>query len=384
MIQINGKYFPSGWEELSTEQWLGVVDSMLEFGSRKCDFTTFQIRLVESIVGKLPHDPSNAVLCENFFRLTELFSWPYVYTYKDERYDRLSDRTKELLRHHLPSQLDQGDPEVRIASSFEARVDFDLCFAAQLLPCLPSDPGMRGYRFSCRGTLASTSITARQYVSAMSLLEALSPDAEYQDEILSSLLCVLYYSAIFPFQRYAPNYLEVTLGVDNATASQLFSFFPILAMCLTPLLGIFLDRKGKGATMLMLGAVIMIVCHLSFAFVLPIYPYPHKWLAVTLIAVLGVSFSLVPAALWPSVPKIIDEKILGSAYCLIFWVQNIGLCLVPLLIGKVLQSTGGYLAPMIIFSSFGILAFIFSFLLKSEDRRKGYGLELPNVVKKDE
>lgn len=192
MIQINGKYFPSGWEELSPEQWLGVVDSMLEFGSRKCDFTTFQIRLVESIVGKLPHDPSNAVLCENFFRLTELFSWPYVYTYKDERYDRLSDRTKELLRYHLPSQLDQGDPEVRIASSFEARVDFDLCFAAQLLPCLPSDPGMRGYRFSCRGTLASTSITARQYVSAMSLLEALSPDAEYQDEILSSLLCVLY------------------------------------------------------------------------------------------------------------------------------------------------------------------------------------------------
>ena len=134
--------------------------------------------------------------------------------------------------------------------------------------------------------------------------------------------------------------------------------------------------------MLMLGAIIMIVCHLSFAFILPVYP--HKWLAVTLIAILGVSFSLVPAALWPSVPKIIDEKILGSAYCLIFWVQNIGLCLVPLLIGKVLQSTGGYLAPMTIFSSFGILAFIFSFLLKAEDRRKGYGLELPNVVKKEE
>ena len=99
---------------------------------------------------------------------------------------------------------------------------------------------------------------------------------------------------------------------------------------------------------------------------------------------LGVSFSLVPAALWPSVPKIIDEKILGSAYCLIFWVQNIGLCLVPLLIGKVLQATGGYLAPMIIFSSFGILAFILSFLLKAEDRRKKYGLELPNVAKKEE
>ena len=198
---------------------------------------------------------------------------------------------------------------------------------------------------------------------------------------LVALLCVLYYSAIFPFQRYAPNFLEVTLNVDAATASQLFSCFPILAMCLTPLLGLLLDYKGKGASMLMIGAVIMIVCHLSFAFLLPVFP--HKWFALLLIVVLGVSFSLVPAALWPSVPKVIDEKVLGSAYCLIFWVQNIGLCLVPLLIGVVLNSTGGYLMPMIIFSSFGILAFIFSLLLKIEDRRKGFGLELPNIRKEE-
>ena len=169
----------------------------------------------------------------------------------------------------------------------------------------------------------------------------------------------------------------MTLGVDAATASRLFSCFPILAMCLTPLLGIFLDHKGKGASMLMLGAVIMIVCHLCFAFVLP--AFPKQWFAVLLVVVLGVSFSLVPAALWPSVPKIIDEKILGSAYCLIFWVQNIGLCLVPLLIGSVLNSTGGYLVPMIIFSSFGVLAFVFSILLKAEDRKQGFGLELPNI-----
>ena len=194
-----------------------------------------------------------------------------------------------------------------------------------------------------------------------------------------ALLCVLYYSAIFPFQRYAPNYLEVTLNVDAATASQLFSCFPILAMVLTPFLGAFLDFKGKGASMLMAGAIIMIVCHLSFAFVLP--AFPSKGLAMLLIVVLGVSFSLVPAALWPSVPKIIDEKILGSAYCLIFWVQNIGLCLVPLLIGIVLQKTGGYVMPMIIFSTFGILAFILTFLLKIEDKRKGYRLEEPNVKK---
>lgn len=230
----------------------------------------------------------------------------------------------------------------------------------------------------------------RQLVAAGLATEEKSPEDEFHISDLGkiftskmfwlvALLCVLYYSAIFPFQRYAPNYLEVTLGVDAATASQLFSCFPILAMCLTPALGIFLDYKGKGASMLMLGAIIMIVCHLCFAFVLP--AFPHKWLAVLLIVVLGVSFSLVPAALWPSVPKIIDEKILGSAYCLIFWVQNIGLCLVPLLIGTVLKSTGGYLVPMIIFSSFGVLAFIFSLLLKIEDKTKGFGLERPNIQK---
>jgi len=194
-----------------------------------------------------------------------------------------------------------------------------------------------------------------------------------------ALLCVLYYSAIFPFQRYATNFLEETLNIEAASAAKMFSCFPILAMCLTPLLGIILDRKGKGASMLMIGSVIMIVCHLSFAFILP--AFPQKWFALTLIVVLGVSFSLVPAALWPSVPKIIDEKILGSAYCLIFWVQNIGLCLVPMLIGSLRQSTGSYLVPMIVFSSFGVLAFIFSLLLKAEDRKKGYGLELPNIKK---
>ena len=122
MIRINGKEFPSQWEELSPQQWLGVVDAMLEFGAGRCDFNAFQFRIVEAMVGKLPQDPGNAVLCENVFRLSEVFSWPYVYSYRDQRYEHLSDRMKELLRHHLPSQLDQSDPEVRVASSFEAQV----------------------------------------------------------------------------------------------------------------------------------------------------------------------------------------------------------------------------------------------------------------------
>ena len=192
---------------------------------------------------------------------------------------------------------------------------------------------------------------------------------------LVALLCVLYYSAIFPFQRYAPDFLDKTLGIDNG--AQLFSCFPILAMVLTPVLGAFIDRKGKAASMLMVGSLIMIACHLSFAFLLPMFP--SKVFAVAIIAILGVSFSLVPAALWPSVPKIIDERILGSAYCVIFWIQNWGLLLVPVVIGKVLDATGGYTLPMVIFSSFGVFALFFGLWLKREDKKKGYGLELPNI-----
>nr|MBR2111249.1 MFS transporter [Alistipes sp.] len=194
---------------------------------------------------------------------------------------------------------------------------------------------------------------------------------------LVALLCVLYYSAIFPFQRYAPDFLDKTLDITNG--AQLFSCFPILAMVLTPFLGGFIDRVGKAASMLMVGSLIMIACHLSFAFLLP--AFPSKVLAVAIIAILGVSFSLVPAALWPSVPKIIDERILGSAYCIIFWIQNIGLFAVPKLIGEVLDATGGYTIPMVIFSSFGVFALFFGLWLKREDKKHNYGLELPNIKK---
>ena len=195
---------------------------------------------------------------------------------------------------------------------------------------------------------------------------------------LVALMCVLYYSAIFPFQKFAPDFLAKTIpGVDSETGAQLFSCFPILAMCLTPFLGGFIDRKGKAASMLMVGSIIMIACHLCFAFLLP--AFPSEELAVAIIAILGVSFSLVPAALWPSVPKIIDERILGSAYCVIFWIQNIGLLLVPIIIGAVNDATGSYVLPMVIFSSFGVAALFIGMLLKREDTKKGYGLELPNI-----
>lgn len=201
-----------------------------------------------------------------------------------------------------------------------------------------------------------------------------------------ALLCVLYYSAIFPFQRYATNMLQCTLHMDAQSAADIFRWFPIGAAALTPVLGYYLDRKGKGATMLILGALLMIACHLTFALVLP--AYPMTWVALTAIIVLGVSFSLVPAALWPSVPKIMDARFLGSAYSLIFWVQNIGLALFPILIGWVIQEVNpgvndpmkyNYTVPMLMFASLGVLALIFGIWLKRLNAKHHYGLEDPNI-----
>lgn len=214
-----------------------------------------------------------------------------------------------------------------------------------------------------------------------------------------ALLCVLYYSAIFPFQRYGANMLQCNIGNMSAQeASNIFRWFPIGAAAITPFLGNYLDRKGKGATMLIFGALLLIICHLVFAFVLP--ATHSKLIAYTTIVILGISFALVPAALWPSVPKIMDPRYLGSAYSLIFWVQNVGLCFVPMLIGSVLQSSNAnnpaviaakaanaefipynYTLPLIIFASFGVLALIIALYLKIMDKKKNLGLEEPNIKK---
>ena len=203
---------------------------------------------------------------------------------------------------------------------------------------------------------------------------------------LIAMLCVLYYSAIFPFQRYATNMLQCNLGMGEQQAADIFRWFPIGAAALTPVLGYCLDRFGKGASMLIGGALLMIICHLTFALVLP--AYPKTWLAFTAIIVLGISFSLVPASLWPSVPKIMEARYLGSAYSLIFWVQNIGLALFPILIGKVLMWTNpgvddpmqyNYTAPMLLFAALGVLALFFGIWLKILNAKNSYGLEDPNI-----
>ncbi len=206
-----------------------------------------------------------------------------------------------------------------------------------------------------------------------------------------AMLCVLYYSAIFPFQRYATNMLQCNLGMSEQAAADIFRWFPIGAAALTPVLGYCLDRFGKGASMLLGGAILMILCHLTFAVILPVYP--ETWIAFTAIIVLGISFSLVPAALWPSVPKIMEARYLGSAYSLIFWVQNIGLALFPILIGKVLMWSNpgvedpmdyNYTNPMLLFAGLGVLALLFGVWLLVLNAKHHYGLQEPNIKAKTE
>ena len=280
---------------------------------------------------------------------------------------------------------------------------------------------------------------------------------------LVALLCVLYYSAIFPFQKYAVNMLQCNLaftdvdpksfwgsdavsvwqyivmiivafasfasnfgknkvtrmvmlvvaigclvlycwmGYMRQSASAIFAVFPLLAVGITPILGKYVDYKGKAASMLVLGALLLIACHLTFAFILPLFkdsPVGGVIVAYLTLLVLGASFSLVPASLWPSVPKLVDAKIIGSAYALIFWIQNIGLWLFPMLIGKVLDSTNpqitealangtmteevasisyNYTAPLVMLACLGVAALILGIILKALDAKKHLGLELPNV-----
>ena len=268
---------------------------------------------------------------------------------------------------------------------------------------------------------------------------------------LVALLCVLYYSAIFPFQKYAVNMLQCNLtltepaadsfwnsssvtiiqyvimlvvaaagfasnfqkvnskkygllgvsiialitycymGYMRQSAESIFAVFPLLAVLITPILGSYVDHKGKAASMLILGSLLLIACHLTFAFILPMFKgnaIGGIIIAYTTILVLGSSFSLVPASLWPSVPKLVDAKVIGSAYALIFWIQNIGLWLFPLLIGKVLKSTNpgiedptklDYTWPLVMLAALGVAALLLGFILKAVDKKKGLGLEEPNI-----
>jgi MFS family permease len=210
--------------------------------------------------------------------------------------------------------------------------------------------------------------------------------------MIVALLCVLYYSSIFPFQKFATGMIATRLDIAPEAAAKIFSWFPIGAMILTPFLGALIDYRGKSATMLILGSLLMCGCHLIFA-----YATLTPLLTYATILLLGVSFALVPAALWPSVPKLVQERYLGSAYAVIFWIQNLGLAFVPRLFGWSLQksnpgvaeqiqnnipgATYDYTNPLLIFAGFGVLALLLGVWLKTEDRRRNFGLEMPNIKK---
>ena len=207
---------------------------------------------------------------------------------------------------------------------------------------------------------------------------------------LIALLCLCFYSAVFPFLKYATSLMINKYQVDPALAGTLPAILPFGNLLMTPIFGGIYDRYGKGATIMVIGSVLLIVVHVLFA--MPILNY--WWFAAIIMVVLGIAFSLVPSAMWPSVPKIIPLRLLGSAYALIFWVQNIGLGGVPLLIGYILSEyciTGtvvrdgnavaqyDYTLPRLIFAFFGVIALFLAIWLKIEDRKKGYGLEKPNM-----
>ena len=205
-----------------------------------------------------------------------------------------------------------------------------------------------------------------------------------------AILCVLFYSSVFPFLKYASDLMVNKFGVKAEVAGLIPALLPFGTIILTPFFGNLYDRKGKGASIMVIGAILLILVHALFS-----VPFLKQTpVAIFLIIILGIGFSLVPSAMWPSVPKIIPEKQLGSAYALIFWVQNWGLMGVPALIGWVLDKyciTGtrlvdgtpvpsyDYTIPMMIFTGFGVLALIFALLLKAEDKKKGYGLQMPNI-----
>lgn len=207
---------------------------------------------------------------------------------------------------------------------------------------------------------------------------------------LIAFLCLMFYSAVFPFLKFATSLMENKYGVESGLAGLIPSLIPFGNLIMTPLFGGIYDRKGKGATIMIIGSVLLILVHVLFA--LPVLNY--WWFAAFIMILLGVAFSLVPSAMWPSVPKIIPLKLLGSAYALIFYVQNIGLGLVPLLIGKVLDNCCkagtrlvdgaqvtqyDYTLPMCIFALFGVAALLLALRLKAVDKKEGYGLEKPNL-----
>lgn len=193
--------------------------------------------------------------------------------------------------------------------------------------------------------------------------------------IYIALLCVTFYSAVFPFLAYAPDLFLNKFGMTSVQSGEITSLLPLGTLLFTPLFGFLIDRHGKAATAMIFGSGILLLVHLNFAFteLAPHFP----------MILLGIAFSLVPAAMWPTMVRLVKENQIGTAYGIMYSIQNLGLFAFPILSGKLLDISNpghpevlNYTPTMLMFAALGLLGLIFAVLLKVEDKRKGFGVDL--------
>ena len=191
---------------------------------------------------------------------------------------------------------------------------------------------------------------------------------------LITLFCVLFYSAVSPFLKFSTRLMVMKYGVDPDIAGFFSSIAPFGTIIMTPLFGYVYDRYGRGVTLVITGALLLAAVH--FGFSLPIH---NSSVAILLMVVLSVGYSLAPAALWPCVPKIIPLKCLGTAYSMIFFIQNFGRAIIPMFVGRANETDPSYTTSMLIFGFTALGAALVAIAMWYTDRRKGYGLQLPNI-----
>ena len=193
---------------------------------------------------------------------------------------------------------------------------------------------------------------------------------------LITLFCVLFYSAVSPFLKFSTKLMVMKYGVDADIAGIFSSIAPFGTILMTPLFGLVYDRYGKGVTLVIAGALMLTAVHFGFSL-----PMHSATVAIALMVTLSIGYSLAPAALWPCVPKIIPLKCLGTAYSMIFFIQNFGRAIIPMFVGRANETDPTYTTSMLIFGFTALGAAITAFAMLYIDRRKGYGLQLPNIKK---
>lgn len=199
---------------------------------------------------------------------------------------------------------------------------------------------------------------------------------------LIAILCVFFYSSIRPFMKFATDLLINKFGVAATSAGWIVAAIPYSTIILTPLFGSIYDKIGHGAKLMLTGCIIITVSH--FCLALPVIT--TSWFALGVMILVGIAFSMVPGIMWPSVPKLVPLRQLGTAYSIIYYIQNLGLMLVPMWVGNIINEntdpvTGyvDYLMPMLVFAGLGVAACVVAALLLFMDKKKHYGLQKANI-----